>query len=75
MAIANGGAAPNYATIRGGRQQSEGMGHGEPALPLQGGAARFDGRGKEDDYTQAGNLFRLMPATEQHSCSTTWPVR
>ena len=23
-------------------------------------AARYDGRGTEDDYTQAGNLFRLL---------------
>ncbi|MES2346769.1 MAG: catalase-related domain-containing protein, partial [Pseudomonadota bacterium] len=30
-------------------------------------AARYDGRGKEDDYTQAGNLFRLMPAQEQRN--------
>ncbi|WP_308410635.1 catalase-related domain-containing protein, partial [Janthinobacterium sp. AD80] len=29
-------------------------------LALDGGAARYDGRGVEDDFTQAGNLFRLM---------------
>ena len=38
------------------------MGHGERALALDGGAARYDGRGVEDDFTQAGNLFRLMSA-------------
>jgi len=43
------------------------MGHGEPPLALDGAAGRYDGRGKEDDYTQAGDLFRLMPADEQQN--------
>ena len=30
---------------------------------MTGAAGRYDGRGKEDDFTQAGNLFRLL--TEQ----------
>jgi catalase len=45
----------------------KGLGHGEPELALAGAAARYDGRGHEDDYTQAGNLFRLMPAQEQQN--------
>ena len=28
-------------------------------------AGRSDGRGAEDDFTQAGNLFRLLPANEK----------
>ncbi|NRR29580.1 catalase [Oxalobacteraceae bacterium] len=61
MAIANGGAAQNYATVQSEGTGIQGIGNGEPALALEGGAGRYDGRGKEDDYTQAGNLFRLMP--------------
>jgi catalase len=67
MAIANGGAAQNYQPVDANGSDPQGLGNGEPALALQGGAARYDGRGKEDDYTQAGNLFRLMPAREQHN--------
>ncbi|MEN3276094.1 MAG: catalase, partial [Massilia sp.] len=60
MAINNGGAAPNYATIDSVGKGGTGMGHGEQELPLEGAAGRFDFRGQEDDYTQPGNLFRLM---------------
>ncbi|MYN25484.1 catalase [Duganella levis] len=67
MAIANGGAAQNYDPVQGGGSNPQGLGHGEPALALQGAAARYDARGTEDDYTQAGNLFRLMPADEQQN--------
>jgi catalase len=67
MAIANGGSAQNYQPVESNGSHPQGLGHGEPALALQGGAARFDGRGKEDDYTQAGNLFRLMPAEEKQN--------
>ncbi|QJD89109.1 catalase [Duganella dendranthematis] len=67
MAIANGGAAQNYDPVQGGGSNPQGLGNGEPALALQGAAARYDARGTEDDYTQAGNLFRLMPAEEQQN--------
>jgi catalase len=67
MAIANGGSAQNYQPVDAGGSHPQGLGNGEPALALQGGAARYDGRGQEDDYTQAGNLFRLMPAPEQQN--------
>ncbi len=60
MAIANGGAARNYATIDSVGRGALGMGHGEPELPISDDAGRYDFRGMEDDYTQAGNLFRLM---------------
>lgn len=32
----------------------------EPPLPISGDAARYDHRDGNDDYTQPGNLFRLM---------------
>jgi len=60
MAINNGGSARNYANVAAAGSAPQGLGHGEPALALDGGAARYDGRGTEDDYTQAGNLFRLL---------------
>ncbi|MDQ1923498.1 catalase [Massilia pseudoviolaceinigra] len=65
MAVHNGGAAQNYATVNAGGSAPRGMGHGEPELGLRGGAGRFDGRGMEDDYTQAGNLFRLLTPQEK----------
>jgi catalase len=67
MAGANGGAAVNYDPVQAQGSNPHGMGHGEPPLALDGAAGRYDGRGKEDDYTQAGNLFRLMPADEQQA--------
>jgi catalase len=67
MAMANGGSAPNYDPVNAAGYGATGIGHGEPELPLAGGAGRFDGRGHEDDYTQAGNLFRLMPEQEQRN--------
>jgi catalase len=67
MAIANGGAAQNYQPVDASGSNPQGLGNGEPALPLQGAAARYDARGTEDDYTQAGDLFRLMPADEQQN--------
>jgi len=67
MAINNGGAAQNYANVAAAGTQPQGLGHGEPALALDGGAARYDGRGVEDDYTQAGNLFRLMSVQAQQN--------
>jgi len=67
MAGANGGAAVNYDPVQANGSNPHGMGHGEPPLALDGAAGRYDGRGKEDDYTQAGDLFRLMPADEQRN--------
>ena len=37
----------------------------EPPLPLSGAADRHDHRLGNDDFTQAGNLYRLLPAAEQ----------
>ena len=37
----------------------------EPPLVISGDADRYDHRQGNDDYTQAGNLYRLMPAAEK----------
>ena len=39
----------------------------EPPLKISGDASRYDHRAGNDDYTQPGDLFRLMtPAQQQH---------
>ena len=38
----------------------------EPPLKLSGDADRYDHRDGNDDYTQAGNLYRLMPDDEKN---------
>ena len=65
MAIDNGGAAPNYATVQAAGRAPSGFGHGDSGWMVNGAAGRYDERGMSDDFTQAGNLFRLMPAGEQ----------
>ena len=37
----------------------------EPPLKISGAADRYDHREGNDDYTQAGNLFRLMKPEQQ----------
>ncbi len=37
----------------------------EPPLKITGDADRYDHREGNDDYTQAGNLYRLMPDDER----------
>lgn len=39
--------------------------YAEPPLKISGDAARYDHRAGNDDYTQPGNLFRLMPPDAQ----------
>ena len=55
----NGGASPNYEpnSFDGIQEDPAAM---EPALPLDGPAARYDHRADNDDYTQAGNLYRMF---------------
>ncbi len=67
MAIADVGAAQIYDPVNAVGKGALGMGHGEEELPLHGNAGRFDFRGQEDDYTQPGNLFRLMSAEEKQN--------
>jgi catalase len=37
----------------------------EPPLKIKGDADRYNHREGNDDYTQPGNLYRLMPADEK----------
>lgn len=55
----NGKGAVNYEPNSfGGPKQDPAA--AEPALPLRGAADRYDHRAGNDDYSQAGDLFRLM---------------
>ncbi len=57
----NFGGQPNYEpNSMGGPLQDER--YAEPPFPVDGDGARYDHRDGNDDYTQPGNLFRLMPA-------------
>ncbi|HKX43657.1 MAG TPA: catalase [Burkholderiaceae bacterium] len=67
MALENGGAAKNYTTVEASRSGSFGLGHGDPGWALSGVAGHHDERGTSDDYTQAGNLFRLMTPQQQRN--------
>ncbi len=65
MTIYDHGAAPNYENVSEAGTAPLGFGHGDAGWPVTGSAARHDERGTGDDFTQAGNLFRLMPMEEQ----------
>jgi catalase len=60
----NGGGAVNYEPNSfGGPVEDPSV--KEPPLAIDGAADRYDHREGNDDFTQAGNLFRLMDAGEQ----------
>lgn len=60
----NGGSRPNYEPNSfGGPVQSAYA--AEPPLKISGDADRYNHRDGNDDYSQAGALFRLMSAAEQ----------
>ncbi len=60
----NYGGAVNYEpNTRGGPVEDPRF--KEPPLKITGDADRFDHREGNDDYTQAGNLYRLMPNEER----------
>src|ERR1700716_1054764 len=61
---ANGGAAPNYEPNSFGGPKEDPR-YGEPPLTISGDAARYDQGGGNDDYKQAGYLFRLMKRDER----------
>jgi catalase len=67
MAIQNPGAAANYGTVEAKGLPENGVGHGEGPIATEGAIGRHDGRGREDDFTQAGNLFRLLTPTEKEN--------
>ena len=54
----NAGGAQNYEAVNGGG--AERAAYAEPQLAVSGLAAHYDARSVEDDFTQAGNLYRLM---------------
>jgi len=60
----NFGSAPNYEPNSAGGP-AEDRSYLEPPLKISGDADRYDHREGNDDYTQAGNLFRLMTAEER----------
>ena len=70
MAGRNGGAARNYDPVQAAGSDSRGFGHGDPGWPVEGVAGRHDPRGRDDDYTQAGNLFRLLAPDAQDRLTT-----
>ena len=60
----NGGAAPNYEpNSRGGPVQN--AAYREPPLPLDGAADRYDHHQGNEDFKQAGDLYRLMKPDER----------
>jgi len=67
---ANGGGAVNYEPNSfGGPVEDPSV--KEPPLPLEGAADRYDHRAGNDDYGQAGDLFRLMPEDERERLMDT----
>jgi len=60
----NGGGSVNYEpnSFNG---PAEDKSVKEPPLKISGDADRYDHRAGNDDYTQAGNLFRLMSADQK----------
>lgn len=60
----NGGGAVNYEPngFDGPVEDADVL---EPSLPLSGDAARYDHRQDNDDYEQAGALFRLMTSEQK----------
>ena len=60
----NQGGAANYEPNRFGGPVEDPQ-FREPPLPISGEADRHDHRADNDDYTQAGDLFRLMNAEQR----------
>ncbi|MGI9332569.1 MAG: catalase [Gammaproteobacteria bacterium] len=60
----NGGASVNYEPNSFGGPLED-RSRAEPPLEVSGDAARYDHREDNDDYIQAGNLFRLMSEPER----------
>ena len=59
----NGGGTVNYEPNSfGGPMEAD---HREPPLKINGDADRYYHRAWNDDYTQAGDLFRLMTPDER----------
>ena len=62
----NGGNGPNYEPNSNGETPKQNCAYAEPPMPLGNVSAdRYDHRVGNDDYTQAGNLYRLMKPEQQ----------
>ena len=61
---ANGGLTDNYEP-NGFGGPSQAPDYSEPPLRISGDAARYDASKGNDNFTQAGNLFRLLAPAEQ----------
>lgn len=66
----NFGAQTNYANVDAQGIGSNDMGQGEPGWQLHGTTGRFDGRGEEENYKQAGDLYRLLSPDAQDRLTT-----
>jgi catalase len=60
----NGGGSVNYEPNSFGGPVEDPASK-EPPLRISGDADRYDHRAGNDDYTQAGDLYRLMPEAER----------
>lgn len=60
----NGGGSVNYEPNSFGGPKEDHR-FKEPPLPIDGPADRYDHRAGNDDYTQAGNLFRLLSPAQR----------
>jgi len=67
MAIGNGGASQNYDPVHAGGPAAGGFGHGDAGWQVEGKAGRYDTRATDDHFTQAGDLFRLLPDDEKRN--------
>ena len=66
MSLGQGGSATHYFPNSDDTAPKDQPEYKEPALPLGDVVVdRYDSRQDHDDYTQAGNLYRLMPPDEQ----------
>ena len=66
----NGGGSVNYEpnSFEGPIEDASAK---EPAVQISGDADRYDHRDGNDDFTQAGDLFRIMPKDEQNRLMDT----
>lgn len=66
MSMGQGGSTTHYFPNSDDTAPKDHPEYREPALPLGDVAVdRYDSREDHDDFTQAGNLYRLMPPDEQ----------
>ncbi|MEQ8786924.1 MAG: catalase [Pirellulaceae bacterium] len=71
MSVGQGGSSPNYFPNSLSGTPQDDPSFAEPPLPLGDVSAdRFDSREGHDDYTQAGDLWRLFPEDEKQRTVT-----